>query len=75
MQVSLSELKTNVGKYVALTASQDVYIIGNGKQVAKLVSTEIDRLAAMESLFGIIPSDVDIDAIRTERFTSVMPSY
>ena len=53
MQVALSVLKTNVGKYVSLSEGQDVYITRNGKQVAKIVSTKRDRIAEMESLFGI----------------------
>jgi len=67
MTVSLSELKVNVGKYVDLSDAQDIYITKNGKQVAKIVSTKIDRVAMMESLFGIIPRDVDMDAERMER--------
>ena len=53
MQVSVSELKTNVGKYVDLAETQDVFITKNGKQVAKIVSTKRDRVAEMKSLFGI----------------------
>ena len=53
MQVALSELKTNVGKYVNLAEMQDIYITRNGKQVAKIVGTNRDRVADMKSLFGI----------------------
>ena len=53
MQVALSELKTNVGKYVGLAAKQDIYITRNGRQVAKIVGTNRDRVAEMRSLFGI----------------------
>ena len=53
MQVALSELKINVGKYVALADIEDIYITRNGKQVAKIVGTNRDRAAEMKSLFGI----------------------
>ena len=53
MQVALSELKTNVGKYVDLAEKQDIFITRNGKQVAKIVGTNRDRIADMKSLFGI----------------------
>ena len=53
MQISISELKTNVGKYVNLAEKQDVYITRNGKQVAKIVGTNRNRIADMRSLFGI----------------------
>ena len=61
MQVALSELKTNVGKYVNLAKEQDIYITRNGKQVAKIVATNRDREADMKSLFGIaeLPQQYD----------------
>ena len=67
MQISVSELKLNAGKYVQMAESRDIYITKNGKQVAKLVSTKIDKVAAMESLFGVIPSDIDFEELRMER--------
>ena len=61
MQVSVSELKTNVGKYIGLADMHDVYITKNGKQVAKIVSTRRDRVADMKSLFGLakLPPEYD----------------
>lgn len=67
MQVSVSELKTNIGKYVDMAEKQDIFITKNGKQVAKLVSTKIDKVAAMKSIFGIIPPDADLDEARMGR--------
>jgi prevent-host-death family protein len=61
MQVSVSELKINVGKYIDLSNTQDVFVTKNGKQVAKIVSTRRDRAAEMKSLFGIakLPKEYD----------------
>lgn len=67
MQVSVSELKTNIGKYIDLAEKQDIFITKNGKQVAKIVSTKIDKVAAMKSVFGAIPPDADIDKAKAER--------
>ena len=53
MIVPLSELKTNIGKYVNLSEKQDIYITRNGKQVAKIISTNRNRIEDMKSLFGI----------------------
>ena len=39
MQIALSELKINVGKYVGLAETQDIFITRNGKQVAKIIGT------------------------------------
>jgi prevent-host-death family protein len=76
MQVALSELKTNVGKYVNLAKKQDIYITRNGKQVAKIIGTNRNRVADMKSLFGIakLPPEYDdpnydpnYDKLRDER--------
>ena len=53
MQVSLSELKINIGKYIDMAEVQDIFITRNGKQVAKIVGTGRDRAAEIKSLFGI----------------------
>ena len=52
MIVTLSELKSNVGKYVNLAEKQDIYITRNGKQEAKIVGAN-HGVADMKSLFGI----------------------
>jgi prevent-host-death family protein len=67
MQISLSELKTNTGRYVALADEEDVYVTRNGKRVARITSAKIDKVAAARALFGILPGDVDLDTERTER--------
>jgi len=76
MQIPLSELKINVGKYVDYSEKEDVYITRNGKQVAKIISLKRDRVKDMQSLFGIatLPeeyNDADYDPnyenLRNER--------
>ena len=73
MQVSLSELKLNVGKYVDLADTEEIIITRNGKPAARLIGATPERLerkvAAMKSLFGIVPPDVDWDALRMERIS------
>ena len=76
MQIALSELKINIGKYVDLSETEDIYITRNGKQVAKLIGINRDRVADMKSLFGIakLPPeyndpayDLDYEILRDER--------
>ena len=67
MQVSLSELKTNPRKYVALADELDIFITKNGKKVAKLTSARPDKVATAKGLFGILPANIDLDAMREER--------
>lgn len=67
MLVSLTELKTNPGKYVALADRQDVYITRNGKRIARLTSARPDKMASAKALLGILPADVDLSEAREER--------
>lgn len=67
MLVSVSELKTNPGKYIAMVDEQDVYITKNGKRVAKLTSAKPDKMASAKALFGLLPSNIDLDTAREDR--------
>ena len=67
MQISVSELKANAGKYVAMAEEQDVVITKNGRKVARLTTTKVDKVAVAHSLFGILPSDVNLDVAKEER--------
>ncbi|MDR3049016.1 MAG: type II toxin-antitoxin system prevent-host-death family antitoxin [Elusimicrobiota bacterium] len=67
MQVTLTELKTNTGKYVALADSEDIFITKNGKKIAKITSAKMDKITSAKALFGIIPNDIDLDSSRMER--------
>lgn len=66
MTVSATEFKTNFGKYLAMAARQDIYIMKNGKSVARLTRPVVDKVAVLDSLVGIVPCDTETD-IREER--------
>lgn len=68
MVISASELKTNLGRYLMLAASQDIYITKNGKSIAKLTNPSVDKLALLDSLVGILPSDANVD-VKEERLS------
>ena len=76
MQVALTDLKVNVGKYVDLAEIEDVVITKYGKPTAKIVRFDKEpwymkkipeRITSIEELFGTLPDDIDLDDIRTER--------
>jgi len=67
MQISLSNLKTNAGKYITMADTMDIFITRNGKPVAKLTSVKQDKKSSLEKIIGAIPSDMDYDKIREER--------
>ena len=70
MSVTATELKNNLGKYLRLSATEDVFITKNGKVVAKLTSPYENRVQTARSLFGILPREADIDEARRERTLS-----
>ena len=67
MSITATELKNNLGKYLLLSATEDVFITKNGKVVAKLTNPHQDRVEVAKSLFGILPKDADIETARSER--------
>ena len=67
MSITATELKNNLGKYLLLSATEDIYITKNGKVVAKLTNPYQDRVDIAKSLFGILPVDADLDEAREER--------
>ena len=69
MQVSLSDLKVNVGKYVELAGTVDVVITKYGKPAAKIIRYDKEpwylkklpeEIDSVEDLFGTLPDGIDI---------------
>lgn len=67
MTITATELKNNLGHYLALAATEDVVISKNGKPIARLTSPFSTRSERMQSLFGILPSDVSVEEARAIR--------
>ena len=67
MVVTATEFKSNLGKYPELAARQDIFITRNGKNIARLTSPAIDRLAILDNLVGIIPEqDAAVEDVERE---------
>ena len=67
MTITATELKNNLGKYLQISAMEDIFITKNGKVVAKLTNPYHDRVETAKSLFGILPIDADVDGAKRER--------
>ena len=76
MQVALSDLKLDVGRYVDMADMGDVIITKYGKPTAKIVrfnhepwyAKQIpEEITSITQLFGTLPSDIDLDDIKTGR--------
>ena len=61
MIVTATEFKSNLGKYLDMVATQDVYI--------RLTSPSSNKLAVLDELVGVASqsADMDEDTVRKER--------
>ena len=68
MQVTATEFKMNMGKYLSLASRRDIYITKNGQRIAKLTNPSPDRVAMLDSLVGIARTeDASLESIKEER--------
>lgn len=57
MSITATQLKSNLGYYLALAATETIFISKNGKNIAVLTSPESRRTELIDSLRGIIPDE------------------
>lgn len=68
MQITATEFKTNMGKYLSMASRNDIYITKNGRRIAKLTNPSPDRVAMLDSLVGIAGDEkLSLEDIRRER--------
>lgn len=71
MLITATELKKHLGKYLLLSATEDILISRNGKVVSKLTSPFRERVETAKSLFGILPDDITLEETREERLNRI----
>lgn len=71
MSITATELKSNLGKYLLLASTEDIYITRNGKVVAKLSNPNQDRIKMAKSLFGVISDDITLEEAKEERLNKI----
>ena len=71
MSITATELKSNLGKYLLLSQTEDIFITRNGKVVAKLSNPNQDRVELAKSLFGILPANITPEEAREERLNRI----
>lgn len=65
---SATEVQNNFGKYLSLVQKgQDVLILKNGKEVARMISKEKSSQFLSETLLGVLKNDYDEKQEREER--------
>ena len=69
--ITATEFKKNLGKYLLLAETIDIFITRNGKVVAKLTNPNQDRVNMAESLFGILSDDRTLEESKKERLSKI----
>lgn len=70
MSITATELKQNLGKYLLLSAKEDILITKNGKIIAKLTNPNQNRVDTAKSLFGMLPENASLEASKAERLNT-----
>lgn len=71
MSITATELKQNLGRYLLMAATEDIFITKNGKVVAKLSNPNQDRVNMAKSLFGVLPQDITLEEAKNERIDTI----
>ena len=70
MQITATEFKLNLGKYLSLVLTEDIWITRNGKLIAKMVNPNITSVDAISGvLAGKVPADSDRHSLKEERIS------
>ena len=71
MSITATELKTNLSKYLLLSATEDIYITKNGKIISKLTNPFQERIDIAKSLFGVLPDDMSLEGAIEDRVNKI----
>ena len=70
MQITATELKLNLGKYLSLVSLEDIWITRNGKTIAKLINPNISSVEYISGvLAGKVSEDINRHSLREERLS------
>ena len=75
MIVTATEFKTNLGKYLEMAMKQDIFITKNGKNIARLTSPAVNKLAVLDSLVGIVPEGYERDLRHPAKAGAVLRGF
>lgn len=71
MYINDKELKEYLDKYLLHAIKEDIFIVKDGKVVAKLSAPYQDKKQIVESLVGIIPSEMSLEEAKEERLNKI----
>lgn len=66
--VTATEIQNNFGKYLQMVQmGEEIIILRNGKEMARLISHEKSVSFLTDSLIGVLKNDYDDKSVREER--------
>ena len=69
IQITATDLKANLGKYLLLAQQNEIFITKNGKGIAVLTHPK-EKRSWVDEITGIIPdADIDIRKTKMERLS------
>ena len=81
MEITLTELKGNLGKYIQMSKDEDILVTKNGKIISRITEPFSKRKGKMEKrkiikeLIGSAKGEyMSLDDIRAERLAKYLPS-
>ena len=70
MQITATEFKLNLGKYLKLVNLEDIWITRNGKMIAKLINPNISSVDYISGvLTGKVSENINRHSLREERLS------
>ncbi len=70
MQITATEFKLNLGKYLDLVEMEDIWITRNGKMIARMVNPNVPSVDAISGvLAGKVSADMNRHSLREERLS------
>ena len=76
MTATATDVQNNFGKYLQLVQTgEEVLILRNGKEMARLISHDKSVSFLTDSLAGILKHDYDEKAMRAERMAEYEGAY
>ena len=70
MQVTATEFKLNLGKYLDMLLTEDIWITRNGKTVAKVINPNVSSVDSISGvLAGRVSPELDRHSLREERLS------
>ena len=69
-QITATEFKMNLGRYLERVLTEDIWITKNGKIIAKLTNPNVTAVDSISGILkGKLPEDIDRHSLREERIT------